>query len=555
VKLPNYRAAKLTTKPVTQKTALWLFLLISILTVFAYVPGLTGDYMFDDMPNLLENRRLDIESLDIESLHGATLSSGSGLLRRPISMASFVLNRHFFGISPYSHKVVNLIIHLLNGFGLFLLSQLLMRSYRPRFAPELSEKTMILMPVIVSGLWLLHPLNLTPVLYIVQRMTSLATLFTVFGLCLYVIGRQRMLIEKRGLLLILTGLFLFGGLAVLSKESGVLISLYALVIELTLFQFRNSSNQLEKTIIGLFVLTVAAPTCLALIYQAFNLDSFLNGYSTRDFTLVERILTEGRVLIFYIKMIIMPSITELGLYHDDITLSQGLLDPPATLYSLITLAALALTAFTMIRKRPLISLGILWFFTGHVLESTIIPLEITHEHRNYLADYGIILAITSAITQAPLRKLAPTINIIAPVIFLLLLLPMGASSQVQRSSMTLGVSDSVNVVRLGFERLLNTFTGTGDAAVRGQDGSLRYDIRQQVRSRLVRVPGSPRQDEYKGSVLMVAPLAQGLDAHVLEESSVLGGSRGAGGPSRCRIRGPGAFVGKTRSEKSTVTGS
>ena len=108
----------------------WLFAAICLLTIVIYVPGLSGDYMFDDMSNLLHNPQLNIESLDMESLQGAVFSSNSGKLRRPVSMLSFTLNRYFFGIAPYSHKVVNLIIHLLTGIGLYFLSRLIMRGYR-----------------------------------------------------------------------------------------------------------------------------------------------------------------------------------------------------------------------------------------------------------------------------------------------------------------------------------------------------------------------------------------------------------------------------------------
>ncbi|MDH3831520.1 MAG: tetratricopeptide repeat protein, partial [Gammaproteobacteria bacterium] len=180
----------------------WLFAGLCLLTAIIYVPGLSGDYMFDDMPNLLQNTQLNVESLNTESLQGAAFSSGSGKFRRPVSMLSFTLNRYFFGIDPYSHKVVNLVIHLLTGIGLYLLSRLVIRSYRQFRNPTLSAASLQWLPVIVAGLWLVHPLNLTPVLYIVQRMTSLAALFTVLGLCLYMTGRMRLLNGKSGMPLI-----------------------------------------------------------------------------------------------------------------------------------------------------------------------------------------------------------------------------------------------------------------------------------------------------------------------------------------------------------------
>ena len=405
----------------TQHLPGWLFIATCLLTIVIYIPGLSGDYMFDDMPNLLHNEQLNIASLDTESLQGAIFSSGSGALRRPVSMLSFTLNRYFFGVAPYSHKVVNLIIHLLTGIGLYLLGRLLIRSYRQFRDPALPAAALNWIPVIVAGLWLVHPLNLTPALYIVQRMTSLAALFTVLGLCLYMAGRMRLSVgKKHGLPLILTGLLLFGGLAILSKESGALLPLYMLVLELTIFRFRNNNGKPNRSVISFFAITVAVPAVLVLLYLALNPAYITGGYGYRNFNLEERVLTEGRVLVFYLKSILIPSITELGLYHDDIAISRGLFNPPATFYSLVALGGMLLGALLLLGRQPLVSLGILWFFTGHLIESTIIGLELVHEHRNYLADFGIILAVTALIVQAPMRKLGPVIRIAAPAVFLLL---------------------------------------------------------------------------------------------------------------------------------------
>lgn len=404
----------------TQHAPNWLFAALCLLTIVIYFPGLSGDYMFDDMPNLIDNKRLDLKSLTLESLQGAAYSSGAGTLRRPVSMLSFALNRYFFGIAPYSHKVTNLVIHLLVGIGIYLLSRLVVRAYRLHREPGLSAAAVRWLPLVVSGLWLVHPLNLTSVLYIVQRMTSLATLFMVFGLCLYMAGRLRTLAGKPGLHLILAGLLGFGGLALFSKENGVLLPLYMLVLELALFRFRDSKGGLDRSVIVFFIVTVALPAGLFVAYMKLNPGAFVGGYDVRQFTLMERILTEARVVVLYLKLILMPSISELGLHHDDITLSRGLLDPPATLYSFIGLGVMLLGALLLLGKRPLVSLGILWFFAGHALESTIFPLEIAHEHRNYLADYGIILALAALISQAPAKKMAPVIRFAAPCLFLLL---------------------------------------------------------------------------------------------------------------------------------------
>jgi len=405
-------------KPAALHAATWVFLLIGMLTVVIYFPGLSGDYMFDDTSNLLDNKALNVQSLAAHELASAAFSSRSGTLQRPVSMLSFALNRFFFGIDPYSHKVINLLIHLLTGCGLFILGRLLVDSYRQYRDPPLSPAIVAWLPVVVAGIWLIHPLNLSSVLYIVQRMTSLAALFTVLGLCLYVVGRRRMLAGRHGLSWIMSGLLLCGGLAIFSKENGALLPLFMLVVEATLFRFRNASGATDRTISVFFILTVALPAILVTLYLAFSPATLLN-YSGREFTLAERLFTEGRVLVFYLKMTLMPSIQELGLYHDDFSLSRGLLQPPATLYALLFLAGLLLLGLLLLRRLPLVSLGILWFFAGHVLESTIFPLEIAHEHRNYLADYGILLALASALAQAPIRRLAAVVQTVVPVVLLL----------------------------------------------------------------------------------------------------------------------------------------
>ncbi len=397
----------------------WLALVFCLATVLVYRPGLSGDYMFDDHANLLDNQHLDMPALTLDNLSGAAFSSGAGTLHRPVSMASFALNRYFFGIAPYSYKVINLCIHLCTGIGLWILGRLIVRGYPLTRSEPLPAGAVRWLPLVIAGLWLVHPLNLSSVLYIVQRMTGLSALFTVFGLCLYLAGRLRIRDGGSGLLLILTGLLLFGGLAVLSKENGILLPLYMLVLELALFRFRDHNDRLQPGVIALFLLLVIIPGLLALVYLLAHAGTYLN-YTGREFTLAERVLTEPRVLLFYLKQIWMPSVQELGLFHDDIPLSRGLIDPPATLPAILALAALFAVALALIRRAPLVSLGILWFFAGHALESTIIPLEIAHEHRNYLADYGILLATAGLLLTVPLRRMAPVLCTTLPALFLCL---------------------------------------------------------------------------------------------------------------------------------------
>ena len=101
------------------------------------------------------------------------------------------------------------------------------------------------------------------------------------------------------------------------------------------------------------------------------------GYELRSFTLLERLLTEARVLWFYLGLIVLPRFEAFGLYHDDISLSTGLLMPWTTLPALLGLAGLVGIAWHVRNRAPLLAFGIAWFLIGHSLESTVLPLEIT----------------------------------------------------------------------------------------------------------------------------------------------------------------------------------
>ena len=372
---------------------IFLFSAALSLTVFAYFPGLSGDYIFDDFPNIVHNKDIQIDALNPDALKGAAFSSGAGILRRPISMASFALNYYFFGIKPFSFKVVNLIIHLLNGAALFLLGMLVLRAYQRIYSPNWATHSAFWISLSASASWLLHPINLTGVLYIVQRMTSLATLFMIIGLCFYTYGRLRLWNNEKGLNLLLVGLLIFTPLALFSKETGILLPVFMLVIETALFRFRDKNRTHDKKVIGFFLLGLALPAVAGLVWMAANTEFFFGRYLVRTFTLYERMLTEFRVLLFYIQMILTPSVGKLGLYHDDIAVSRGLFDPVSTFPSIVMVIGLLFSSAYIVKKAPLLGLGILWFFAGHLLESTVLPLEIAFEHRNYLASYGILLSV------------------------------------------------------------------------------------------------------------------------------------------------------------------
>lgn len=362
-------------------------------TFLVYQRGLSGPFLFDDGPNIVQNANLAIHDLNPAALKQAAFSGHSGPFLRPLSMVSFAANYYASGLNPYYFKLTNLAIHLFNGVGVFILTLLLLNFYRKHFEPGLSASHSQWISLAVAAAWLLHPFNLTSVLYVVQRMTSLSALFCIWGLTLFLWGRTRLYEGKNGLLPMLAGLLLFTPLAVLSKENGVLLPLLMLVAEVTLFSFHAEKPSARRFLAGFYALSVAIPAAIALGYLTVHPDWLLAGYKTRDFTLTERLMTEARVVWFYIGQILLPSTAQMGLYHDDIAISRGWFQPISTVFAIVGVMALLGLSFLARKKAPIIAFGVLFFLAGHLLESTIWPLEIAHEHRNYLPMYGILLML------------------------------------------------------------------------------------------------------------------------------------------------------------------
>ena len=368
-------------------------------TWLVYWPGLSGQFLLDDYSSILSNQHLPLENLDLESLRAATLSGHSGPLKRPVAYLSFALNTYVAGgFDPFQFKLTNLLIHLLTGVGIFLLTRSILNIHARLNETEPAAGNVAALAA--ATLWMLHPINLTAVLYVVQRMTSLAALFTVAALLTWVWGRTRLIEKRAGMALALPLTLVFTTLAVLSKETGALVPLYILALELTVLGF-SAPQQTQRTVLKAGVwAVVAVPGILALIYAVTHPDWILSGYVARDFTLTERLLTEARVLWFYLGLILIPRASAMSLFHDDFTVSHGLLEPVTTLPAVLGILGLATGAWLLRRKAPVLSLGLLIFLFGHALESTVFPLELVFEHRNYFPSFGILLVAAYYLTTA-----------------------------------------------------------------------------------------------------------------------------------------------------------
>ena len=367
-------------------------LLLLVVAAAAYWPGLAGPLVFDDHQNLAPLKEWLAGN---SSAWRVVLDNTSGLLGRQVSMASLVLNVQLLGPEIWGLKLGNLFIHLINGVLVYLLLTRIARVQAP--VQNSHDIVRRWMPCVVAGIWLLHPLQVSTTLYVIQRMAMLSALFTLATLILYVMARQSLQARRRGRAIALLGTAVICTLlASFSKENGVLAPALCALIEFWVFAPVAGASRHRLSQAFIFAALVA-PAVLALALTLTQSPFIVAEYANRPFTLAERLMTQGRVLWDYIGALLLPYGPRLGLYHDDYIVSRGWLSPATTLLAwlgwLIALAA----AWRLRLRAPGVGLGLGIYLLAQALESSVFPLLMYFEHRAYLPSVGALWAIASLV--------------------------------------------------------------------------------------------------------------------------------------------------------------
>lgn len=359
------------------------FLLFIVLlgVCLIYWPGLNGGFLFDDQPNLSAMGDLGGVT-NWESFQAFVLSGGAGPTGRPLSLISFLLDDNTWPSHAPWFKKTNLLIHILCGLLLCWATLLLLRNLR-----SVSESQAQWIAVLACAFWILHPYMVSTTLYVVQRMAQLATLFCLAGIALYLYARLQLAKESwRAYILMSLAVGIGTLLAVLSKENGALLPLLILVIEYCLPKDGKPAWQWRAVFLW-------APSVAIAVLLARYIDFSDNPWPSRNFNQIERLLTEARIVCEYLLHLFVPRIEGNGLYQDGYVISKSLFDPVSTLCAILFLFIFIISAFLLQRKAPLITLAILFFFAAHLMESTVVGLELYFEHRNHLAALFLFLPL------------------------------------------------------------------------------------------------------------------------------------------------------------------
>ena len=354
--------------------------LIAGVALVAYSNTFNVPFQFDDRPNIVQNSSVQIKVFTWDRLEQLIKNTNKESIRF-FSLFTLALNYYFGEFNVLGYHLVNFLVHIASGIFLygFLLLTFNLPSLKEKYG-SISYKVALF----TSLIFVTHPIQTQSVTYIVQRMSSMAGMFYLLSLILYIKGR---LSFGR------TRLFYFGGmvlsylLGVFSKENAAILPLFVALYEFYFFQNVDLSPKGRKILFSLVAGLLILGAFGFIIWGQRYMNVIEEGYKFRTFTMSERVLTQFRVVLYYLTLLIYPLPSRLNLDYD-FPISKTILDPPTTLISILIVGGLIGYSIWTAKKRPMISFCILWYFGNLVIESSIFPLEMVFEHRLYLPSVG-----------------------------------------------------------------------------------------------------------------------------------------------------------------------
>lgn len=382
------------------------------LGLVAYWPGLAGPFLFDDFANL--KTLGDVGGVeDFRSFLHFVLGGIAGPTGRPLSLVTFLLNDVTWPSDPYSFKRTNVLLHALNGALLCWICFLICHRYC-----HFDYRQSAWISIVAFALWYLHPFLVSTTLLVIQRMAMLAATFVFIGVLTYLRGRL-FLDEGRkpaGYFLMTASIVIATILAMLAKENGALLPILIGTLEYTICRHaRPNSTTPHRIWSSVFIWMPFLSLVTYFAWRVLRHYPYSLEFSRRDFSVYERAITQPRILIDYLQNLFLPRAGTNGLYHDNYVFSTSLTDPPSTWIFLLLLTIIISSAIILRRSFPVVAFSILFFFAAHLLESTIVGLELYFEHRNYLPASFLFLPVAVGLFQLRIHSAVRSVAVLSLV--------------------------------------------------------------------------------------------------------------------------------------------
>lgn len=357
------------------RTHLYSCLLILVIGTIIYANSFYGAFQFDDGVHIVKETKFN--DLSIYS----DISNWTQVNNRPLAYFTLAINRSISGTDVFGYHLFNLFIHLVTSIVIyFLLFHLISQKVIQNKVLKGKEN---LFALFVALIFLCHPIQTQAVNYIVQRMTSLATLFYISSVFFYLKARFSSINKEAPikyfayfLLMIMSAIA-----SVLSKQIAVTLPLTYLLVEFFFVRNKDGKRFDKYLILGLALMTFSL---LAVVIGGFL------PKETTDISRYQYFITELRVIVKYVQLLVLPISQNLDY---DFILSSSFWHVDE-LFSTAVIASLITLIFSLYRKHPLISFGIAWFFITLLVESSFIPIrDVIVEHRLYLPMFGFTIIL------------------------------------------------------------------------------------------------------------------------------------------------------------------
>jgi tetratricopeptide (TPR) repeat protein len=382
-------------------------ILVVLLGILTYSNTFRSEFVFDDQSSITEN--LVIRDLDnfLRNSSGYDYNS-----RRFVCYLTFALNYRFGGLDVTGYHATNLLIHILNSLLVYSLVRLTFRS--PRLRDSSISRFSGWVALFTALLFETHPVQTQAVTYVVQRMTSLMTMFYLAALVFY--ARWRLSLESKApnrisgagsYLLSLASIVL----AMKTKENAFTLPVVLILYDLFFFDAAVWKKPLYWAPI-LLTLLIVPVSMLDIGKPLGDLLGDVGRVTNQKSTLSrwEYLFTQFSVVTTYVRLLFLPVRQNLDY---DYSINSSFFTPRAAVsfLFLFSLFAGAISLFRRSRKGTdasvsLVSFGILWFFITLAVESSIIPItDVIYEHRVYLPSVGAFAAIAGGIALLGVRHL------------------------------------------------------------------------------------------------------------------------------------------------------
>lgn len=381
----------------------------------AYINTFRAPFFVDDYYNIVNNSHVHMEALTWNQVRGAFLNPNYDIFR-PIAYISFALNYWAGGLDVFGYHLVNVIIHILAGIGVYFFVR---KTFKLSCSGEGSEIVSYMVAALTALLWLVSPVQTQAVTYIVQRMTSLTALFYVWSCFFYIEGRTSEGTKTKVLVLLSLIFFL---LALGTKPIAITLPFAIIFYEVAFFPMPGKVLSGNR---GFYlVLFISLSLIVVFLYSLMTRNYLELPFSNIGFAVQERIFTEARITFYYLSILLIPLPSKLALFHD-FPLSRGLFNPPTTFVSLLLLTSMAVLAVLRVRKDPFVSFFALWFLIAILPEALYLSIAPMFEHRLYLPSvgfYAIAVCLSFRLFEAAGRRMKTILGILTTMIALTFIL-------------------------------------------------------------------------------------------------------------------------------------